>query len=156
MGLKEFEHALELIRAHSDLVDFSGPKDKKLIESAERALGLRFPPSYRAFLKKLGCGGVAGEEFYGVVDENFYDSGIPDGIWETLSRREKFGFPQHLIIIATTGFGPDYVLDSSSPGPDGEYPVVLWNFDRVEEVVADSFGSFFLEQIKKALKNFPA
>ena len=64
-----------------------GPRPEELVAAAERALGLEFPPGYREFVLDLGAGDVGGEEFFGVVDDGFEDSAIPDGVWLTLRER---------------------------------------------------------------------
>ena len=52
----------------------TGPVSDEVIEKAEKELGLRFPDSYRSFLRNYGEGGVIGvsiigleEDFAGVV-----------------------------------------------------------------------------------------
>jgi hypothetical protein len=156
MSMKDLEEALQLIREHEDQAFFAGPRDERFIEAAERALGLSFPPTYRRFLRELGCGDIAGEEFYGLVDDDFVDSGIPDGIWLTLKvRQEDSEFPRHLIIVAATGDGGYYAIDTSRRSSEGESPVVMWfpgpPGGHVEEV-AEDFGAFMLQQIKQALE----
>jgi len=93
MGMAELGQALNAVR-HSDMVDFAGPRDPSLVAAAENALGVSFPPTYRRFVTELGAGGVDAHEFYGVIDENFNDSSIPDGIWLTLDDRQRFGLPK--------------------------------------------------------------
>jgi hypothetical protein len=129
------------------------PKSEELIQKAEKALGLKFPPTYRLFLKRYGCGGVGSMEVYGIIDDKFNESGVPDGIWLTLKHRNK-GAPHHFIIIASAGYGPLYVLDASQSNENGEYPVLLWTPGEPPtptEKVADDFGEFLLEQVQQAL-----
>jgi hypothetical protein len=64
-----------------------------LVLKAESALGLKFPPTYRKFLLEYGCGNIFGMEFYGVVDDNFINSSIPDAIWITLNERKTSNLP---------------------------------------------------------------
>jgi len=57
------------------LADYEAARE--LVVQAEEALGSRFPHSYRSFVGELGAGDIAGEEFYGVIDDNFDSSGVP-------------------------------------------------------------------------------
>jgi hypothetical protein len=52
-------------------VFFAGSKADDLIQKAEKALGLYLPPTYRRFVSALGAGDIAGQEFYGVIDDDF-------------------------------------------------------------------------------------
>jgi hypothetical protein len=153
MGMSEFEQALDAVR-DSDRARFVGPRDPGLVSAAEDALGVALPPTYRRFVTELGAGSVGGREFYGAIDDNFVDSSIPDGIWLTLDERERFGFPEHLVIVGDTGMGEYYVLDTSEAGAAGECPVVVWVAGQSQEgdpleVVAADFGSFFWDALQQ-------
>jgi hypothetical protein len=79
MTMRDYEAARKMLLEHGGLADFAGPRDEGLIEQAEQVLGLRFPPTYRRFLREFGSGSFGGTEIYGVVDDDFEGSGIPDG-----------------------------------------------------------------------------
>ena len=49
-----FEDAVNIINSVSDYAEFSGPVSEELIQKAESILGVKFPPSYRRFLKEFG------------------------------------------------------------------------------------------------------
>ena len=149
MSMRDYEKALRLIEG-SDKAYFSGPKPEEWVGKAEAALGLKFPPTYRRFLREFGCGGVASEEFYGIVDDNFETGPVPDGIWLTLRNRREFGLPHNFILVNDLGEGSRYAIDTSRVGDDGENPVVILAIGyEVFEDVAPSFGTFFYEQIEK-------
>jgi len=156
MSIRDLQAAFKLIAHNRDLADFEDPRPEKLVEKAERVLSLRFPPSYRTFLKEYGCGDIGGEEFYGVVNENFDNSTAPDAIWVTLDERKTSGLPNSLIIIYSPGDGLYYALDSRECNSEGEWPVVVWDpgtsrpKDKLE-VVAKDFGEFLYSRIKEAL-----
>jgi hypothetical protein len=157
MGEVELNQAIQLIEELKD-DDFHGPKPESLIRLAEETLGLSFPPTYRTFLSRYGCGGVEGFEVYGLVSDDFVHSGIPDAIWLTLDERETGGAPPSLIFVAHTGDGGYYAIDVSLKTPNGESPVVEWwpGFgDAVGNgrIVASDFGAFFLEQVRQALES---
>ena len=156
MSLEDYREAVSLISAHSDSADFGGQRPAELVERAEAALGVRFPPSYRAFVRELGAGDVAGEEFYGITSDEFVDSSIPNGIWLTLREREDSGLPEHLVIVYEDGEGDYYAVDTSKEGSEGENPVVLWipgasQPDDDLEQVADDFGTFFRATVEEGL-----
>ncbi len=126
-----------------------------LIEEAEAALGVRFPPSYRRSLESLGVGSIRGTEIYGIIDSNFRDSTIPDGIWLTLRERQDSRLPETLVIVCSTGDGDYVAIDTSKGTSESESPMVLWNpaatspSDAHEDVSAD-FGRFFLQFVREA------
>lgn len=155
MSMNNLLLAFQIIEEHKHgLSDFCGEKEASLLQKAEEVLGLTFPPTYRLFLKKLGCGGFGGFEVYGLIDDNFYDSGIPNGIWLTLDERNLYNLPHSFIIIGSLGYGPSYVLDASQPNQDGEYPVLVYSVGQnpqKAEKVNEDFGDFLLEQINQSL-----
>lgn len=157
MSMQELERAFYLLENNSSGRHLSGPKSEELIELSEEALRLTFPPTYRLFLKKYGCGGLRGLEIYGLTKESkkgFAKPGVPDAIWLTLDERKDDYLPHHFIIISETGDGYWYCLDSSQPNSEGEYPVVVWGLDMAEEdkeKVAEDFGEFLLNELKQRL-----
>lgn len=164
MSLETLQKAFKLIELNIKKADFEKQKPESLIKSAEEVLELTFPPTYRAFLKQYGCGDIAGLEIYGVINEDFEKSGVPDGIWYTLSERKfqelpspDYYFPHHLIIIADGGLGDWCVLDTLQKNADGENPVVIWEpgrsmiNDKLEKI-AEDFGDFLLKSIEAALQ----
>lgn len=152
MSTKDLEEAFELLDRNDDEADFEGRKPEGLLRKAEQALGLSFPATYRAFLSRLGCGDFAGAEFYGVIKDDFVNSGVPDAVWLTLKQRKTFQLPESHIIIGSTGDGGYYAIDcSQSSGPD-ENPVVEWWPGPQKQIpVATDFGEFFLRSIREAL-----
>lgn len=149
MGTKSVAKAIELVEERGD-GDFEGPKESALINKAEQALGCSFPPSYKEFLLKLGCGDIGGFEVYGVVGEDFVNSGIPDAVWVTLKERSDAGLATQFVLIAEDGMGSYFALDTSQRRSDGECPVVLWDpGSGVGERAADDFGAFFLDGVRR-------
>jgi hypothetical protein len=155
MSTAELEEAFDLLAKQHGNATFAGRRLPQLISSAEEALGLKFPPTYRRFLLELGAGSFGGEEFYGVVNENFEDSAVPDGIWLTLDERAKSGLPPNLLIVSETGDGAWFALDTAQKDDDQESPVVIYFGPDAEsppsQVVARDFGEFFLDRVRKAL-----
>ena len=151
MGMNDLLKAFQLIDENKDFM--SGPKSEELIQKAEQALDLNFPPTYRTFLKKYGCGGIGGFEIYGITRDFDYAS-IPNGIWLTLDERKDDYLPKHFIIVSDTGDGYWYCLDASQVNASGEYPVVIWGLgipEKNKEKVAEDFGEFLFEEVQQAL-----
>lgn len=96
MGMSELNQEIRLMETNSNLLDALGPRPEVLIEQAEAALNLRFPPSYRSFLKRYGTCAFGGSEYYGIVDDDFVNSSIPNGIWLTLVERKSSDLPSSL------------------------------------------------------------
>lgn len=156
MSLDDYKTAAKLIEEHAALADFEGPKPESLVRKAEAALGLEFPPTYREFLLEFGAGDFAGEEFYGLLDDNFKTSSIPNGIWLTLNERKNRCIPDSLIIVYAVGEGTVFALDSGRSNRIGEYPVIAVPINHPLEnnsleTIAEDFGRFFLETVRGAL-----
>lgn len=152
----ELRKAFGLIERNKDLADFEGRKEEELILLAESALGLDFPPAYREFLGEYGCGDIAGEEFYGLISSDFYNSSVPDAVWLTLEERRSSGAPHSLVVVYANGDGTYCCIECSSVNEQGESPVVIWSpsvssAGGLLEVVAEDFGKFFLEKIQEAV-----
>jgi hypothetical protein len=151
--MHQFRQALRMIDRSGE-GDFTGPIPQQVVEEAEELLGVRFPPSYRQFLLKLGCGDVAGAEFYGIVDDNLRNGPIPNGIWLTLDERETAKLPPKMVLVSFTGMSGYYALDLARVGENREAPVVMWQAGAPAEacpVIAKDFGTFFLDEISSAL-----
>ncbi len=147
MSMRSYERGKELLEELGG-GDFEGAKPEALVAKAEAALGVVFPPSYRRFLLELGCGDINGVEFYGLVNDDFGRSTVPNGIWLTLSERRASGLDPQYVIIGDRGDGGRYALDTRIVDASRECPVVLLSINSIElERVADSFGSYFLSAI---------
>lgn len=154
MGMKDLEEALRLIEENEELADFVGPRDAALVDKAERTLGVRFPPSYRRFLLELGAGNFGAFEVYGVIDEDWDESSVPDGIWYTMNERQESDLPDHLLVIASAGDGPLYCLRL---GDEKEPPVIFYSAgldedEQEREIAAENFGAFLLEGVRDELE----
>jgi len=148
MGVKDLELAFDLIDEFGG--DFEGEKPSTLIKKAEKELGLVFPPSYKAFLSKYGCGDIEGLEFYGLIGEDFQNSGIPDAIWLTLEQR-KLGLPEYLVLVYATGDGVFIALNTRDINRNGEGAVIAYDTNGNTAKVAEGFGEFLLAELKTVL-----
>jgi hypothetical protein len=148
MSMQNYEKAIELIDQAGG-GDFEGAKPESLVSKAEAALGIKFPSSYRRFLLEMGCGDISGVEVFGLINDNFEKSTVPNGIWLTLNERDSIGLDQAYVIVGEGGDGTYYALDTSKSNAAGENPVVRLSADgRQAEQVAESFGSYLLNAVR--------
>ena len=151
MSIEKYRQARALIEDVGG-GDFEGAKPESLVAKAESALGVTFPPSFRCFLLEMGCGDINGLEVFGLVDENFENSTVPNSIWLTLKKRRTIGLDPAYIVIAEGGDGTFHGLDTRQVGPDREATVVLLSVNgKNSGKVADSFGEYLLEEVRRTL-----
>ncbi len=153
MSTTPLESAFSIIRENPSRMQLLGPRDLCLVESAERALGCSFPPSYKEFLVEFGSGAVGPTDIYGIVDDNFVSSAVPNGVWVALLERAEGGLPANLIVVGSNGYGGWYAIDTSQRDSGGESPVVEWFRDQIVETIARSFGDFLLEAAQYAIRD---
>ncbi len=146
MSMNDLVQALEII-TKAEGADFEGPKPEELVRRAEEALGVCFPPTYRRFLLRLGCGDIAGREFYGVLGEDFENSSVPDGIWLTLTERRTSNLPESLVLVGATGDGGYYAIDLSQKSERNESPIIEWWPMGKSSIVSEDFGQFLHQRV---------
>lgn len=151
MSMADLQQALRLIAANPEKGFFVGPRNPALIALAEAALGDKLPPTYRKFVEALGAGDFDGFELYGVVDSDFENSSVPNGVWLTIDERKSSSLPSGLVIVASTGDGSYYCLELSG-GEDA--PVVVYQpgypaDQQQREEVAEDFGAFLLSRLQR-------
>ncbi|WP_316569312.1 SMI1/KNR4 family protein [Neobacillus sp. YIM B06451] len=156
MSWDTYQRAIYLMEQYEEECDFVGARSDELISKAEDALGFLFLPIYRDFLKKYGAGSFGSQEFYGVIDDDFKNSTVPDAIWCTLTEREDSNLPNHLLVIYDTGMGELICLDFKKINEVGEPQVVSYfpGFDLDKQdftVVAHDFGDFLLDMVNREL-----
>ncbi len=150
MSMADLTRAFSLVEASPSRSFFAGPRDPELVLAAENVLGGRLPPTYREFVSRLGAGNFGSFEAYGVIDDNFEHSAVPNGVWLTLNERRGSSLPKELVVIGSTGDGSYYCIELR----DGEEsPVIVYQpgfpaHQQHNEVVAKDFGELFLNQIR--------
>ena len=99
--------------------DAAGPAGEARIAAAEAALGLRFPPAYRALLERYGAALVEGFEFFGLAEPA--GNGPPlwtDVVETTLALRAagQAGFDRPgRFTFSDDGMGVYFLLDAAEP-----------------------------------------
>ncbi len=105
----------------------SGAATEAAVASAEASLGLRFPPSYRQFLRRYGASLCSGFEIYGLPPvphpgEQPQWSSVTES---TLSLRPSC-LPENSIQISHDGMDHGYFLQCSLSDTSFEGPVIEW------------------------------
>lgn len=153
--MNTLQKALEIIEAKQDEVDFIGEIDEQTIINTENKLQVKFPKSYREFLRNYGLGDIFGEEIYGLGTE---ETGIPNMVWITKELREE-ELPHKFICIYFADDGEYFCLDCSQVknNNDDHAPVVSFISglplkDQPFEKIAGNFGDFLLELLNNSLE----
>ena len=136
-----------------DEPEFFGPVPDQAIEAAERELGVRFPRSYRVFLRRLGAAYMVHQEFYGLPFppppgedinlSNFYD--YKDVVKSTKYLWEGdagHGLPRNFINVSSDGCGYYYHIDVSRRDDRDKCPVVVMGPGAPGVVAADDYLEF--------------
>jgi antitoxin YobK len=155
MSRADFDKALKLIAEHEDPSDFVGPRPAELIAKAEKALGHKFPSQFRQFVSRFGAGSFGSFEIYGVIDDEFERSSVPNGVWLNLKGRREYGMPGDLLVIADLGNGDSYCIELED-GAEGRVVLLIHGRPPAEaarEFVAEDFGAFLLEQVEWVLED---
>jgi|SRR5690606_2376577 SMI1 / KNR4 family. len=156
MSQESLMKAFELLESDElyDSLFFSGEKSLDIVEKAEKTLGLRFPKDYRDFVLGLGAGSVGSSEIYGVINDDFINSSVPDAVWSTLKAREA-GLPKNLIKIGSHELGSPCikVTDDMNQSVVIAYYVGFPEEAQTYEVLAESFGDYFLGKIREEIEN---
>jgi hypothetical protein len=144
----------------------AGPAPESAISAAEAALGCRFPPSYRSFLRTFG--GIAIPPHLGVVHDFVGVPTVPveppapdaqppdlanlgngtDVVRRTLRARIERKLADHLVVV---GLGAQhqewFCLDVSKPNSTGECPVVLFDAkdNALDQQFYEDFGQMLAE-----------
>lgn len=148
--------ALKAIETDADKNVGKGASEETILR-AEVALGLRLPPSYRAFLKEYGHGGVRDVYVLGLCDSfDLEDSSFPNLVGINLAERAS-GLPGHVLLIEGRDEGSHYALDFSTCDNAGETDVVVWKREQERTIsaldqVAGDFGEFLARRIASAPK----
>lgn len=157
MSNKTYQKAKKIILKNEDSATFHGEKSIDLIAKAEAAVGLKFTGTYLDFLKTFGAGNFGSEEVYGIIDDDFENSSVPDAIWYTLTLRKSVNFPDHFLVIYDTGTGDVFCLDYNNTDSNGEPKIVAIDpgyalKNQTLELIADNFGDFLLELVEEELE----
>jgi hypothetical protein len=132
----------------------AGGAPELTICQAEKALGVRFPPSYRTFLALYGAGFWAGWEIAGLFDQP--DTSAPPYwqhvvTWTLRQRRGPHGLPPQYVAVSHDGMADTFLLDTGAT--ERESPVVVLGPGRDFLVAAPDFNAFVVACFNDALRS---
>ncbi|RIW34307.1 SMI1/KNR4 family protein [Bacillus salacetis] len=91
------ERIIKMIENYGVEDDFFGEVSEEYINKAEEKLRIKFPRSYRDFIKKYGSGGICGVELEGVQDN------LGASVVDATVRWRKLGLGRNLIVLEDSG-----------------------------------------------------
>jgi antitoxin YobK len=140
----------QLLADYPEDIDVGTSTDDLCVASAEKYLGIKFPPSYKDFLREFGFLGIP-NEIYGIVGSDFENSGIPDAIWYTAVQRKDIELPHNLLLVREDDGVSDFCIDTSVIDDHGESPIVVWDVPSSKIVMkkANSFSEFLVSCIEE-------
>lgn len=152
MSVETYQKAKQIIHDNEDLADFIGGRSNELIKLAEEKLGVKFTGLYLDYLQTFGAGNFGAQEIYGIINDNFENSSVPDAIWYTLTERKEINLPNNLLVIYDTGSDELFCLDFNQLDEKGEPKVVSFvpGIDlesQSYEIIANDFGDFLLDLV---------
>jgi antitoxin YobK len=152
MSVETYQKAKQIIQTNEDMADFIGGRTSELIKLAEEKLGVEFNGLYLDYLQTFGAGNFGAQEIYGIINDNFENSSVPDAIWYTLTERKEINLPNNLLVIYDTGSEELFCLDFNQLDEKGE-PKVVSFVPGIElesqkyEIIANDFGDFLLDLV---------
>jgi hypothetical protein len=113
-------------------------------------LGVRFPKSYVAFLRKYGWADLEYLQLYGHGDDVPKQLNLVDN---TTNRRQQAAspLPPHLIPVITDAAGNAYCLDCQTLDRNEECPVVFWEHDLGADQTPEIDGEDYLTWLQREL-----
>ncbi len=150
MSVENYQKAKQIIQSNEDMADFIGGRTNELIKLAEEKLGVKFTGMYLDYLHTFGAGNFGAQEIYGIINDDFENSSVPDAIWYTLTERKEINLPNNLLVIYDTGSDELFCLDFNQLDEIKEPKVVSFvpgiELERQRyEINAKDFGDFLLD-----------
>lgn len=114
----------------------SGPTPDEEIAAAERELEVRFPNSYRAFLRQFGTGSLGECLIFGIPRHRVWGDIV------MMNQLAPARLPAHFIKFTNEVDGRAFYFDTSRMSRKGECPVIALGPGERVEFAADSFLDF--------------
>ncbi len=133
--------------------------NSEVIKKAELVLNTTFSSQQRYFLERYVYFSFFGNEFYGIIKEDFTGNYTPQIVVATLVDRERANMPHSYLHLWDAGDGAIGVLDYSQLNDEGEPPVLLVDYRGEEhgwvviEKMAEDLGDFLLQRVENQLAN---
>lgn len=121
---------------------------KEAVDEAERALGCRFPPSYRLYLEEHN-GGRFGTELLWLIGGPGSDL-VTSTLLSRKIRNDMNPYPRDTDIVIQESDEWNFYIDTTLPDHRGECPVFVHDIGQHEyrEFVAQSFLEFIESQFR--------
>ncbi len=158
MSYKNFELALEKAQ-ECECYEVGEPNSIEVIRNAEKKIGFIFSKQVLFFLQSFKYLEFFGNEFYGIIKEDFSGDYTPQIVVATLVDRERANMPHSYLHLWDAGDGAIGVLDYSQLNDEGEPPVLLVDYRGEEqgwvviETMAEDLGDFLLQCVENQLAN---
>ncbi len=134
---------------------FYGSVEEHVVCQAESSLNVKFPFSYRAYLRHIGAAKMLGHDFDGLPNNSDYIDEPPlylNVVDHTMLFREELtSFTDSMIYITDDGGSVFYYLDTSlslSKVSNDELPVCAYRYG-MKIFIADSFIDFIRLLVNK-------
>ncbi len=133
--------------------------DTNVIRKAELTLKIDFSKQQKLFLEKYTYFSFFGNEFYGIIKDDFTGNYTPQIVVATLVDRERANMPHSYLHLWDAGDGAIAILDYSNLNEDSEPPVLLVDYRGEEQgwvvldKIADDLGDFLLQLVERQLAN---
>jgi len=141
-----FEKIKEKVEQNAGTVefrDFGDGTTDDWIEKAELALGVKFPVSYKWWLKNYGGGEILGEEIFSIYEMDFEEVVGGDVVKMTKLYRSR-GFDKDSIVISVTDRGEVFYLKTSEMNDFNDCPVAL-------NITGATYAKNFIDFLQKRI-----
>ena len=133
---------LARVAANGHEVWSDGPQPEAAIAALESTLGIRLPPSYRAFLAQYGGMAIHSSTISGIIGGQPLDEKGGSMYGDTLTFRREHGLPDHFLIIEPDEDAP-YCFDTRNRSATGEFAVICYELhSKHESRIAPDFDDW--------------
>jgi hypothetical protein len=102
----------------------------------------------------FGAGNFGAQEIYGIINDDFEHSSVPDAIWFTLSERKEINLPPNLLVIYDTGSDELFCLNFNDNNDEPTIVSFVPGMDvesQPYEIIAKDFGDFLLDLVMQEI-----
>lgn len=153
-AMQAYAQAISLLGERNIRSLVNHPASADQISDLEQRLGVLLPPSYKKHLMRFGVFVAEGIMIYGIGPGGVGAESAPSTLFSTLGRRSELGISNTMVEIMASGYGSFFVFDCKEVDGHGECPVFEVSADGFRNSitkVSDSFGEFFLQEIKSII-----
>lgn len=148
---------IERVRHRLNEVDqpcvVAGPASEEAVASAEEQLGISFPPSYRAFLRRFGQLALPAKlavvhDFLGIAPAA--GDRADDVVSRTLAARESNRLSPGLVVVGIGAQANEWFCLDAARASGDELPVVLFDArdNQLDQIFYDDFESMVREVLE--------